>query len=261
MDVLLVLDVGNTNTSVGLFHGKQLTSSWRLKTDHRATSDDIGLKLELLLNRVGEENQVIGCIVSCVVPPLVHPIVQSITTYFDTPPLIVGPGIRTGIPIRYEDPRELGADRIANAVAAVAKYQRPTIILDLGTATTLSVIDDRGQYLGGAIAPGAMVAADALFTSASRLPQVETTWPDRLVQRNTVLSMQAGILYGAAAMVDGLVRKAKQEYDLTFTTIATGGVSNLLADHLEEVDDVLPYLTLEGLRILWERNSTKLRTS
>ncbi|GMA64023.1 type III pantothenate kinase [Alicyclobacillus fastidiosus] len=261
MERLFVLDVGNTNTSLGVYQGDCLLASWRIRTEHRVTSDELGLQFRILLSTLEPSLQVTHCILSCVVPPLLNTFVRAIETYFKVSPLVVGPGIKTGIPIRYEDPRELGADRIANAVAAVHRYQSPLIIVDLGTATTLSVIDDAGQYLGGAIAPGLMTGATALFESASRLPQVDMVWPHRLVERSTTLSMQAGILFGAVAMVDGLVHRVKRELDLPFHVVVTGGLSHLIADRLETVHHIDPHLTLEGLRLLWARNTYKPRTS
>ncbi|GEO26323.1 type III pantothenate kinase [Alicyclobacillus acidoterrestris] len=261
METLLVLDVGNTNTSVGLYRGERLLGAWRIGTDIRCTADEFGLKLQMLLSTVPTAEEVTASVLSCVVPPLLNMLVHAVQQYFQVTPLIVGPGIKTGIPIRYEDPRALGADRIANAVAAVDVYQSPVIIVDLGTATTLSVIDDQGQYLGGAIAPGVMTGANALFAAASRLPQVEMAWPDTLVQRNTTLSMQAGILYGNAAMVDGLIERAKRELDLPFQVVVTGGLSHVIADHLSTPHHVHPHLTLAGLRLLWGRNQQRSHTS
>lgn len=260
MDVLLVLDVGNTNTSIGIFHGQKLQNSWRIRTDKCMTADELGLTLGMMLAASKElAVSVTACVISSVVPPVLPTVIRAVETYFMVSPLVVGPGVKTGIPIRYEDPRELGADRIANAVAVMHHYQPPAIIVDLGTATTFSVIDEKGQYLGGSISPGVMTAAEALFDRASRLPQVELSWPEKLVQRNTVLSMQAGILFGASAMVDGLVQQVRREYPLPFVVIATGGISALLAEHMASVDVINPDLALEGLRLLWERNLHKPR--
>ncbi|MFD1673627.1 type III pantothenate kinase [Alicyclobacillus fodiniaquatilis] len=255
MKLCLVLDIGNTNMTIGMYAGTTLVRVWRIRTDRQMTADELGLQLLALQQGTDVADiKVAVCVISCVVPPMLSTAVRAAKTYFQVNPLVVGPGIRTGIPIRYEDPREVGADRIANAVAVVHRQQSPAIIVDLGTATTLSVIDERGQYLGGAIAPGIGIAAQALFTNASRLPEVELNWPSQLVQRNTVLGMQAGILFGAAAQVDGLVRRICKECSLPFTVVATGGLSSLLKGHVETVHLIEPYLTLEGLRLLAERN-------
>ena len=256
--MLLVVDVGNTNIVIGVFDGQALVHCWRLETVRGRTEDEYGVLIRQLFGAAGLDHSCIKhMILSCVVPPLVEPILRVGKRYFGVSDvLVVGRGLRSGMPIRYENPREVGADRIVNAVAAYEHVGRTAgvICADFGTATTFDVISPAGEYLGGAIAPGVTVSIDALFLRASKLPRIELVRPKTVVGRNTVTSMQAGIVFGYIGLVDGIVRRMLNELDYTPRVLATGGLADLIGKESETIEEVVPDLTLTGLRILWERN-------
>jgi type III pantothenate kinase len=258
--MLLVVDVGNTNIVLGLYRGEELLRHWRLETRKGRTSDEYGMLLHHLCVLGGVElEEIDAMILSCVVPPLVEAMVGVGQSYMGLKDvMVVGHGTRTGMPIRYENPREVGADRIVNAVAAFDHVERKSgvIVCDFGTATTFDVISPKGEYLGGAIAPGVNVSLDALFHHASKLPRIELVRPKRVIGRNTVASMQSGIIYGYVGLVDGIVRRMTTELGSQPYVMATGGLAPLIAAESETIAEVVPMLTLEGLRTLWELNRT-----
>ncbi|CAJ1004571.1 MULTISPECIES: type III pantothenate kinase [Brevibacillus] len=253
--MLLVMDVGNSNIVMGLYTGEELRHHWRIATDRNKTEDEYGMLVRSLFDSVGLTlDQVDGVIISSVVPPLNLTIERMCDKYFRIKPLIVGPGIKTGLNIKYEYPREVGSDRIVNAVAAIHHYGAPLIVVDFGTATTFCYVDERGQYWGGAIAPGISVSTEALVSRAAKLPRFEMTKPPSVVGRNTITAMQAGIYYGFVGLVEGIVRRIIAENKTRPTVVATGGLASLVADEASCIDVVDPYLTLKGLRLIYERN-------
>jgi len=256
--MLLAVDVGNTNIVLGVYEGSELVQHWRLETRRSKTADEYGILLWQLCRASQIAPELIdSMIMSCVVPPLVERMVAMGSKYFGADVIVVGHGTRTGMPIRYENPREVGADRIVNGVAAYNYFERKSgvIACDFGTATTFDVISPSGEYLGGAIAPGVGISLDALFHQASKLPRIELIRPQRVVGRNTVASMQSGIVFGYVGLVDGLVSRMIAELDFKPRVIATGGIATLIGDQSETIEAVVPFLTLDGLRVLYERNS------
>ena len=254
--MLLVVDVGNTHTVLDLYDGERLVHDFRIETAKGRTVDEYHvLLLNLLqLTGVGPE-EVDSSILASVVPSLNDVLVEAVGRAFEHEMLVVGPGIRTGMPILYENPREVGADRIVNGVAAHARHQGAVIVVDFGTATTFDCISERGEYLGGAIAPGVEISASALFSRAAKLPRAEIARPPRAVGRNTIHSMQSGIVFGYVGLVDGLVARLSEEMGTRVTVVATGGLARLIEPESDTIDEVDEYLTLEGLRLLYERNA------
>jgi type III pantothenate kinase len=258
--VLLVIDIGNTHTVLGLFEGERLSHRWRVRTDHDRTTDEWGLTLKTLFDIDSLEFRAVSAVaVASVVPPAIHALRRAGRRYFDVEPLVVGPGIKTGLAIRYDNPREVGADRVVNAVAAFARVQGPCIVVDFGTATTFDCISGEGAYLGGAITPGIGIALDALVTRAAKLPRVEIARPRSALGRTTEESMQSGVLYGYVALVDGLVERLIGEMgeDREVEVIATGGLAGAIAAESKTIRSVDGDLTLEGLRLIHLRNQPR----
>ncbi|MBI2113794.1 MAG: type III pantothenate kinase [candidate division NC10 bacterium] len=253
--MLLALDVGNTNTVIGVFDDKALLTHWRLSTRREGTRDEYAMLIRGLFDFAGLAFQgVSAVIISSVVPPLQGPLEEMARQYFGVEPMVVGPGIKTGMPILYESPRDVGADRIVNAVAAFEAYGGPCIVVDFGTATTFDAISVRGEYLGGAICPGIGISSEALFQHAAKLPRVDITRPKVIIGKNTVGSMQAGLFFGYLSLVEGIVARMRAELGGRAAVVATGGLAELLLTESTAVDHVDPLLTLTGLRILFERN-------
>lgn len=254
--MLIVMDVGNTNTVIGVYQGDRLVSDWRIRTEKEATVDELGMLLRNLFQSQGLalENGA-DLIISCVVPPMVNTLEGFARRYLKVRPLWVGPGIKTGMPIHYDNPREVGADRIVNAVAAYDQVRGAVIVVDFGTATTFDAISRQGEYLGGAIAPGVMISCEALFLKASKLPRVEIfVKPKSIIAKDTISSMNAGIIYGYVGLVEGIVSRMKQALGDQPKVIATGGLACLIASETTCIDYVDDYLTLKGLKIIYERN-------
>jgi type III pantothenate kinase len=257
-DNLLVIDVGNTNTVLGVFEGKELRVQWRLRTDKSQTADEYGILTRNLftLDSV-QADQIKGIMAASVVPTL-NPVLEEMAwKYFHLKPLFLTPGTRTGMAIHYDNPQEVGADRIANSVAAFEKYGGPCIVVDFGTAITFDVVSEKGEYMGGAIAPGLGISAEALFEHAAKLPRVEIREPQRVIGSNTVASMQSGLFYGAVGLVDGILDRLCHVLGKKTSVIATGGQASLVAGASKYRPPVESSLTLEGLRIIYERNRKK----
>ncbi|MBE5769045.1 MAG: type III pantothenate kinase [Clostridiales bacterium] len=256
--MILTMDIGNTNIKTALFDGPEMKHYWRMSTNKYSTSDEYGMTLTSLFNHVGlTRDAVEGIIISSVVPTINFTIEHMCQNYFGKTPTFIGPGIKTGINIRYENPRELGSDRIANAVAAYEEYGAPTIFIDFGTATTFGVIDEGGVFLGGCICPGIKLASEALVSGTAKLPRFELTKPERIIGRSTLTNLQSGMFYGYVGLVTNIVRKIKQELGKDAKVVATGGMAVMVAEESKAIDVLDGLLTLKGLRILYQRNQEK----
>lgn len=255
MYMILVLDTGNTNIVLGVYENGQLKYHWRMETYRQKTEDEYAMQVKSLFTHVGLGfEEITDIIISSVVPPVMFPLEQMCRKYFNLKPLIVGPGVKTGLNIKYENPREVGADRIVNAVAAIHEYGSPLVIVDFGTATTYCYVSENGEYMGGAIAPGIGISMEALFDRASKLPRIELVRPEHVVGKNTVAAMQSGIVYGYVGQVEGVVSRMKEASKRQPTVIATGGLADLIASETDVIDVVDNFLTLKGLHLIYERN-------
>ncbi|NLV87952.1 MAG: type III pantothenate kinase [Tissierellia bacterium] len=256
--MLLVIDVGNTNIVLGVYEEDKLLYDWRIATDKDRTSDEYGLLFEQIFKYNGlSTKDVKNIIISSVVPPLMHTLPAMSIKYFNIKPIVVGPGVKTGMNIKYDNPREVGADRIVNAVAAYEKYGGPLIIVDFGTAITFCAVSKEGEYLGGAITPGIKISSEALFLRTAKLPKVEIAKPKNVIAKNTINSIQSGLVYGYIGMVDYIIEKMIEELkegDEEIKVVATGGFSNLIAAESKYIKKIDKLLTLEGLRIIFNRN-------
>jgi type III pantothenate kinase len=249
--VLLAADVGNTQTALGLYRGEELVDHFRLATDVGRTGDELGVTLAALF----ELEDVGGICLSLTVPALEREWERVAERWLHAPLLVVGPGTKTGIPIRYDDPREVGPDRIMNAVAARARYGPPCIVVDFGTSTNFDVVSPAGEYVGGVLAPGIEVSMDALFARAARLVKVDFAAPPSVIGKTTVGGLQSGLVYGFAGQVDGIVERIRGELGAEARAVATGGLADLIAPHARTIESVDPFLTLEGLRLVWQLNA------
>ncbi len=253
--MLLTIDIGNTNLTLGLYEGDTLGAHWRLATDHNRMPDEYGLQFLGLLQNAGKTIQDIqGISLASVVPPLTGRVVQACREYLKQEPLVVDAGIKTGIKVRYEDPKAVGADRICDAVAVMKLYGGPACVVDFGTATTFNAITKDGEYLGGAITAGINLAAEALYTRAAKLPRIDLQVPPSVIGRNTVHAMQSGLLFGYVSMVEGMVARFRAELANDMKVVATGGLAEVVAKETKVIDIIAPWLTLEGLRLIWEIN-------
>lgn len=253
--MILTLDVGNTNIKTALFDGPVMMKYWRLSTNKMSTSDEYGIVLTNLFANEGiPKSAVEGIIISSVVPTINFTIEHMCLNYFNRTPMFVEPGIKTGINIRYENPRELGSDRIANAVAAYEEYGAPTIFIDFGTATTFGVVDQGGTFLGGCICPGIKLASEALVSGTAKLPRFALEKPERVIGRTTLTNLQSGMYYGYVGLVMNIVRKIKQELNRDATVVATGGMAAMIAEESKVIDKLDGLLTLKGLRLIYDRN-------
>lgn len=257
--VLLVIDVGNTNTVMGLYDKERLAHHFRISTRREMTSDEISVFVLNLVERRGiDPKTLVGSILASVVPPVNRHWVDALTRSIGKPPLVLGPGVKTGMPILIDNPAEVGADRIADAVAGWHRYKQACIVVDFGTGTNIDVVNSRGEYLGGAIAPGLEISMDALFSRAARLARVELKKPPKAIGKNTIHALQSGLLFGYAGLVDALVERMKEELQTPTKVIATGGLAFLFEGTSRTIEVIDEQLTLDGLRILWDVNNTKV---
>jgi type III pantothenate kinase len=257
--MLLAIDVGNTNIVLGIFKDARLVASWRLATLRERTADELGILMtDLIAHQRIDATDITGIVMASVVPPLTSTIIEMTGRYFGKTPLVVDGDVKTGMPVRYEPPADVGADRIVNGIAAFEHYGRPegrpVIVVDFGTATTFDAISEKGEYLGGVIAPGVQISADALFQRAARLPRVDVRKPPHVIGTTTVSSMQSGLFFGYVGLVEGIVRRIRAELGEGAACIATGGLAEMIAPETQMIDVVDRDLTLDGLRIVWERN-------
>ena len=248
--MLLAVDVGNTSTVFGLFDGAELSEHWRIATERLKSGDELGALYKSFLDLGGVD----GIIFSSTVPQLSRSYHEFAERYSDAELLELGPGVKTGMPVRYDDPREVGPDRIANAVAAADRYGPPCIVVDFGTSTNFDVVSADGEYIGGVLAPGIEISMDALFARAARLRKVDFVEPETVIGKTTVAALQSGVVYGFAGQVDGIVDRIRGELGAEAQTVATGGLADLIVPHARTLEKIDPFLTLEGVRLVWERN-------
>jgi type III pantothenate kinase len=259
--MIFVFDIGNTNMVLGVYDGDDLKHHWRIETNRNKTEDEYGMIIKSLFDYANLKfSDIHGIIISSVVPPIMFALERMCIKYFNINPTVVGPGIKTGLNIKYENPKEVGADRIVNAVAAIHEYGSPLIIIDFGTATTYCYINEEKQYMGGAIAPGIGISTEALYTKAAKLPRIEIVRPEGVVGKNTVSAMQAGILYGYVGQVEGIVKRMKDQSKKNPTVIATGGLASLISKESYVIDIVDPFLTLKGLQLIYKRNVETIKS-
>lgn len=258
--MILVLDIGNTNTVLGVFEKDQLKHEWRIKTDRHKTEDEFAILIKSLFDLQGISfSSISGIIISSVVPPIMLALDEMCRVYFNIEPLIIGrEDVDSHLGMRYPYPEEIGADRIVNAVGAIESYGVPAIIVDFGTATTFCYVNENKEYYGGIISPGIKISMEALYSKASKLPKIEIQRPKSIIGSSTVQAMQSGVFYGYVSQVDGIIRRMKEEFPIPAHVIATGGLAELIADESEEIDEVDPYLTLKGLYIIYKRNLPEL---
>jgi type III pantothenate kinase len=261
--MLLAFDVGNSNIVIGVFHGGEMIQNWRIETHNNKSADEYGMVLSQLFGYEGlDTKDVDDVIISTVVPSTLYTLQHMAVKYFKKRALVIGPGIKTGLVVKYDNPKQVGADRIVNAVAGLSKYGGPLIIVDLGTATTFCAVSEKWEYLGGSIAPGLKISSDALFEKTAKLPRVELEEPGRVICRNTIESMQSGLVYGHMGMVDYIVNKMKKELaeyapsENPVRVVATGGIANMIDNGIECIDIVDKQLTLEGLQFIYEKNKS-----
>lgn len=259
--MLLAFDVGNTNTVLGVFKDGELIQNWRLETDHKKSADEYGMIVTQMFDHVGiKPEEIEDVIISTVVPSILFTLQHLSSKYFRKNPIVIEPGIRTGLKIKYDNPKQVGSDRIVNAVAAQAKYSGPLVIIDLGTATTFCAVTAEGEYLGGTIAPGLKISSEALFSMTAQLPKVELEEPGNVICKNTIESMQSGLVYGHMGMISFIVEKMKRELmalgdgKTVPKVIATGGLATMISEGIDCIDVVDKMLTLEGLKIIYEKN-------
>lgn len=253
--MLLAIDVGNTNVTIGLYKGDRLANHWRLATDHARMPDEYGLQLLGLLEHIGRTPaDLTGISLASVVPPLTGRVIQATREYLKQDPFVVDTGVKTGVRIRYEDPKTVGADRVCDAAAVMQLYGGPACVVDFGTATTFNAITAEGDYLGGAITAGINLAAEALYTHAAKLQRIDLQRPPSVIGRNTTHAMQSGLLFGYASMVEGMVERFRKELGANMKVIATGGLAEVIARETPFIQVIAPWLTLDGLRIIWELN-------
>ncbi len=254
--MLLAVDVGNTEIGLGVFRDSDLLHTWRLSTMAERTSDELALLFAGLLAQHGMsfDSQITGAVIASVVPAVTSSLREMAERYFPVPPVIVGPGTKTGVPVLTDNPREVGADRVVNTLAAFARFGGPAIVVDFGTSTNFDVISDKGEFLGGVIAPGIQISAASLFSRTARLTRVELAAPRSPIGKSTVEAIQSGLIFGTAGEVDGIVRRVKEELGATATVIATGGLAPVVLPHCLTIDHHEPWLTLEGLRLVFEKN-------
>jgi len=253
--MLLCIDVGNTNIVMGVYDGERLAAHWRIATDAQRMPDEYGLQTLGFLQHAGiAHSDLTGCCLASVVPPVTDLMIEMLADYVGQRPLVVGTGVRTGVAVRYDSPREVGADRIVNAAAAYKLYGGPACIVDLGTATTFDALSEQGDYLGGAIAPGVRVAAEALFQRTAKLPRIDLHRPPHAIGANTVDAMRSGILFGYVGLVEGMVARFRAELGQGMRVIATGGLADVIAAETNVIEHVEPWLTLKGLRLIYQLN-------
>lgn len=256
--MILAIDVGNTNIVVALYDDEKLRRNWRMATDKNKASDEYGVLITQFLSLESVScDDITDVMIASVVPTVMHSLKNAVKRYIGCEPMIVGPGIKTGMNIRMDNPRELGADRIVNAVAAINKYKAPLIIVDFGTATTFCAVDGKGDYIGGVIAAGVKISMDALFDKTAKLPKVEIVRPNGIIGRNTINAIQSGAVYGQAAQADGIIKRIKKEIGSDATVVATGGLAKMIAEESEEIEIVDSMLTLDGLKILYDKNKER----